>query len=245
MKKKCIVESSNSILSLLIVLFLGLFLLNGCGSDNSKATTMTKEEMESSATTLSLKNLDSECSKNVVAAEEKYQDSVIRVTGFIKSIESGRITIQDLNGSKSLEIVLPNDDIVNLESSQVITVIGILTSVANRKMENAFIFDENYTTVAKVVIRKVTMQTGIGYEMVDNGFLCSSDSSAVQIEFENNEDGIRNYGSGTSVSYAYDYSEINGEKVKEGDLFDISGKARCNGSGTVTYFRGVKATKHE
>ena len=47
------------------------------------------------------------------------------------------------------------------------------------------------------------------------------------------------------MSYTYDYSEINGERVKEGDKFDISGKALGDGYGSVTYSRGVKAAKHK
>ncbi|MCQ2529280.1 MAG: hypothetical protein MJ108_09235 [Saccharofermentans sp.] len=212
-----------------LLVFVLIFSFVGCGKkeisnespETTVETTLSKEQIIDQATTLSISSFISKANNNIVDAEKQYEGNYYTVTGYIYSIGKGSVMLSAPGVTESIYVYLSEDDISGLNQNQFITVVGQMTSVSEKKLENAYLVDKNFTISAKVEIiisfgdRNSTSFFG---ELISRTYNC-------RIQFLEHELASRYISSEKSkVKYG-----LNGVNYKEGDNITISGKAYYKG----------------
>lgn len=131
----------NSLLNLLIIFSFGLFLILGCSATKeSNSTAKTETPATNSATTsistekpiaVSSKDLTKTFEENELAANEKYNNKVLAVSGKIENIAEtmGNITVS-LQGHNAILSVMCNfaesekSSVTKLKKGQQVTLVG-------------------------------------------------------------------------------------------------------------------------
>jgi len=131
----------NSLLNLLIIFSFGLFLILGCSAPKeSNSTTKTETPVTNSATSststekplaVSSKDLTKTFEENELAANEKYNNKILAVSGKIENIAEtmGNITVS-LQGHNAVLSVVCNfaesekSSVTKLKKGQQVTLVG-------------------------------------------------------------------------------------------------------------------------
>lgn len=108
-------------LALLLTLVMCLALC-ACGRENS-APEMTKEKMLEQATECTAAEIAGETANNVARATQTYCGKTLSIRGLIGEICADHIQIES-NSIVRLKVYLPVEDIANLESGQLVTIVG-------------------------------------------------------------------------------------------------------------------------
>ena len=128
----------KKVLSLILALVMCLSLCAcGGGSDNNKdntnntsknpeTTTMSKDDMLSAATAVCSDQIDNDTFENKAKATQLYCNKVLKVTGFVVSIEEDHIKLGDdfYAGVTVIDVYLPIEDLAMLEKGQLVTIVG-------------------------------------------------------------------------------------------------------------------------
>lgn len=93
---------------------------SGGGEDNTPS--MTKEEMLEQAIECTAGEIAVETGNNIAKAKQTYCEKTLSIYGWIFEIGTDHITIS--GGDTNFEVYLPEEDIVNLESRQYVTIVG-------------------------------------------------------------------------------------------------------------------------
>ena len=91
-------------------------------TDTPSGGGMTKEEMLEQAIELTAVDIASDTTGNIARATQEYCGKIFSMKGRIGKINADHIAIE--TGTVRFKVYLPVDDIVNLESSQDVTIVG-------------------------------------------------------------------------------------------------------------------------
>ena len=125
-------------ISLLLALVMCLSLC-ACGGGNSdtpdtsntaettapEVKTMTKEEMLEQAVTVDKTTIQNDTIENIVKAKSMYCNAVLLLEGNVSEIKQDHIVFG--NSDFSIDVYLPEEDLINLRSGQKIVVVGQTT----------------------------------------------------------------------------------------------------------------------
>lgn len=111
---------------------------NGNGATTQEATSMTKDEMLEVAENINLTDVANAFSENKARAEQTYLDNVYTISALVGSIESDHCTIKCTgnNGDKIFSVYLDKSELALLNSGEMITVVGKISSYF--EIDNAF-----------------------------------------------------------------------------------------------------------
>lgn len=137
----CKRKQIKRILSLLLmaVVCLGL---SACGDK-----TPTKEEMLAVAAEFSANEIQNDSIDNIVSAKQKFCNTTISVSGYVRNIEEDHIELSAAYSSNYIvDVYLSTDELVKLERGQSITVVGTTTDEIIESSENVaeYTFDYNH-----------------------------------------------------------------------------------------------------
>lgn len=133
----------KKIISVLLAVILICLCFAGCGNIGK---TMTKEEMLEVAEKYSVDDIENDSQANIINAKEKYFNKVLHISGtaFIKDDH-----IEFSNGNQlrqknySVDVFLSKDELANIESGQLIEVVGKTTDKIIESSESSS-FGETY-----------------------------------------------------------------------------------------------------
>ena len=130
-------------ISLLLALVLCLSLC-ACGSGNDtpetteaptettspEVTVMTKEEMLEQALEAQLHEVENEFHENLAKAKQEYCNKVLKLTGRIANIAEDHIELG--TGWYTVDVYLPIEDLITLQTQQQVTIVGQTTDVIEK-----------------------------------------------------------------------------------------------------------------
>lgn len=125
-----------------------LFSLCACGggndapkTDNSTPTAetaMTKEEMLEQAEEVNASLLNNDCFDNLAKAKQTYCDKVIITKAYVYMVNEDHVVLGCSTSSGAqvcIAAYMPVDDLVQIESSSVITVVGLVSDIEDRDFD--------------------------------------------------------------------------------------------------------------
>lgn len=132
------------------------------GEDSTQtANSMTKEEMLEVAELADLYDIHTACFDNVLSAKQTYCGKVLKIQAEINEIKMDSIIFT--TGETDIVVYLPEEDIVNLKSRQLVTIVGITNediaegtstmgfSKSVFTMEQAYLVSDTYETTVTIV----------------------------------------------------------------------------------------------
>ena len=195
--------------------------------EDDEEVVLSEEEMLQEATDLSIEALYNAADNNEVRAESTYLDNYYTVMGYVSDIDDEEIRLSSLTDRGYIDVTLPSDDIIDLDSNQVITVVGRLSDLD--EMDVAYLVDDELTVEAEVGWTSIMVTSGYGTRADRRGvfYLTLAGGEQVICEFASSETGIHTYGTtGTALHPGtFDTLKINDVEVYEGDRFELSGTA--------------------
>lgn len=128
----------------IITIFLAILLsLTFCACSTNKA--LTKEEMLSVAIEAHASDIELDSSKNIAGAKQKYCNKTLLLSGMVRKIKEDYIEVSALGSPDYIiDVYLPLEELVNLEESQYITVVGTTTDEITESSENVIEYTYNY-----------------------------------------------------------------------------------------------------
>lgn len=135
---------------------------SGGGEDSTQTeNSMTKEEMLEVAELADLYEIHNACFENVLSAKQTYCGKVLKIQAEINEIKMDSIIFT--TGETDIIVYLPEEDIVNLKSRQLVTIVGITNedmaegtstmgfSKSIFTMEEAYLVSDKYETTVTIV----------------------------------------------------------------------------------------------
>ena len=254
MKKRWIV------MSILLLTMCAVVSACGNGSDSNTSASseqqvtdaqesqMSKEEMASRAEEFSISKYFAGLDSNPVRTNDMYKGKYLKITGQISYIGTDRISIMDLSGgadswpTAGVSVKLVNDDDVkSISIRHIVTVVGHCTPDGDNFLSDAYLLDDGkFSVVAQ--IENVPFVSSVNSrnkpELYDCYRLVNSDNNLV-ILFDQDSVDVQNKTEAKNL-------ELAGEKVKEGDKFEVSGEARyttLDGNPAAQFLPGVKIVR--
>ncbi len=127
-------------LSLILALVMCLSMC-ACGGDNSKGntsnkpetTTMSKEDMLAVAEVVSPVQIEKDSNSNIAKAKQLYCGKVLEVTGVVASVKENyvEVGVDTSIAGTVIDVYLPIEELLLLESRQKITIVGKTSEVIN------------------------------------------------------------------------------------------------------------------
>ena len=110
-----------------IIMFIFVLLLVGCGSNNDEEDydKVSKEKMISSAKEVDLGTLYNSFVTNKVKAEKDYVRNYYKISGYINVIENDYVTLSSSSkGATNIKVYLSKDELADLDREYMIVVVG-------------------------------------------------------------------------------------------------------------------------
>lgn len=106
-------------------------------SEDIASTTMSKEEILSGATTMTFAEIAETTSNNKAKAKQLYCNKALEITAFVKEVEADYVTISShkytFSGDVVMDVYLPLDELVTLEPTQMITIVGLTSDTLDSR----------------------------------------------------------------------------------------------------------------
>lgn len=130
---------------ILIVLSLAMLLsLCACGGgtdtpkNDDTTPAMTKDEMLEQAEEVNASQLNNDCFDNLAKAKQTYSDKVIITKAYVYMVNEDHVVLGCSTSSGAqvcIAAYMPVDDLVQIESSSVITVVGLVSDIEDRDFD--------------------------------------------------------------------------------------------------------------
>ena len=98
-------------------------------------TKLSKEEMIAQAEEVKASAMNNDCMSNVAKAKQTYCDKVIKTSAYVYTVNEDHVVLacsKESGAQVCIAVYLSNEDLVNVESSSVITVVGTISTIENR-----------------------------------------------------------------------------------------------------------------
>lgn len=99
--------------------------------------TMSKDDMLSGATTMTFAEIAETTSNNKAEAKQLYCNKALEITAFVKEVEADYVTISShkytISGDVVMDVYLPLDELVTLEPTQMITIVGLTSDTLDSR----------------------------------------------------------------------------------------------------------------
>lgn len=136
---------------------------------------LTKEELLSEATKITISEIAKEYSNNKVRAQNTYKDGIYSMWGMVVDISEDHVVIKLSNASSSFGVnaYLPMDELVSLDKGIAIQVVGRITNIDGLiELKNAHFISDEYE-LKNATIREISYNNstyGYTLEIVDETF---------------------------------------------------------------------------
>lgn len=161
----------KKLISVLLAVMLICLCFSGCGNIGK---TMTKEEMLEVAEKYSVDDIDKDSRANINNAQEKYFNKILHISGRAFITEDHVELHSNLSrGQKGylVDVILSKDELANIESGQLIEVVGKTTDKFIESSEN-YLFETKYLHYqmksAYIVEDRVTLEGELHGKDYDN-----------------------------------------------------------------------------
>lgn len=163
----------KKLISVLLAVMLICLCFSGCGNIGK---TMTKEEMLEVAEKYSVDDIENDSKSNIINAKEKYFNKVLRISG-MASIKDDHIKLSTGTsriGQKnySVDVFLSKDELANIESGQIIEVVGRTTDKITESSESSSYgetYHEHYQMKSAYIVEdRVTLEGELHGKDYDN-----------------------------------------------------------------------------
>ena len=98
-------------------------------------TKLSIEEMIAQAEEVKVSAMNNDCMNNVAKAKQTYCNKVIKTSAYVYTVNEDHVVLacsKESGAQVCIAAYLSNEDIVNVESSSVITVVGTISTIENR-----------------------------------------------------------------------------------------------------------------
>lgn len=220
-----------------VALILALVLcLSLCSCSGTGSTAGTKEKFLADATECNLYSLYKTYNENSIRAEENYCGKIVKITGYVVSIQNEYATIKPVNNpiikddwwgyntAIEMQVYFSRDDLILLSNESVINFVGKIDTLESAgdavkvTMKEAYYVDDTFELTGTVTFARQSDFYKIMF-IEDDG-----EYSGEAVRFSLGEYSI--YEEQTFGEFTY-FTTLCGIDIHEGDIVKIQGKLKC------------------